>query len=1605
LGITRHISKWIFVGAKQSDKKREQEIKGVIAHELCHYVMCLVYNNNYLPYFKDSNDLRDKFDKIVKEINKWSETKSNDPDDECNKIISSVFTAYVEKQFHYELIVRTVHLLAQYDDHEEKTKHLQEKYKILFEFWSNQVIPELQRYLQKNLEIIELNGILDLLPCITKLKYELCDGKDMENMMNKKVVIVQSNVPKLLFLNILKYLQQKCGNLFDSQNIFTEPEKLTNVKLWNKFQKICSDNRELRIFVDCSKEVPDYLGEIFINKDPSFIFVVSTDEQTKKLSEIFIKKSIESDAKMEINYNWNDLMEESKKLLLETKINFQNNPQVSLMDLLKVNVSAKEPTTSRAVEINKTESNKDLREVIDDQLLNLVLENQKVLINTKEKDENSEKYFQLLFIQRDFIKKTRENDEECELGNKSSDDPTEDEKPTWSYAREKKFLKIKTQRIFKDELLSEVKNQKYVLISDEAGNGKSWAMKNFTNILREQNPTSWVTYVDLKQFIDEIKAQKGEPEFSSFLIEKILKIKLKFEAKIFKKMYKNGKVLILFDGFDEIAPNYAEFVSKLAQNFQQNGGNQLWIATRDYFEVDLQKKLKLDVAYRLEEMDEDEGVDLIIKSWILMDLKDESEPKSKEEFEMFLEMSPKYESYRQKAYHIIRKALISRNNSVGLPQFYKMIADGFKDVSDVSNLQGLKIYAEFIDILYKRWCKKGQIREEANVKCQHFVLNFHKFHQYQAILSLFPELAPILFPGYNGSEWPEEEVIACGILTKINGKYYFIHETFREYHVADAIANALKNDEVAEKVLETLDEVLTEDKFEIIRKFLFPVLNEPSILEKVKPLIEKAVYCERNFGQFFTENLENLVDFAIDVLKNGNYGKALAALNETAQSIASSTQSSIMFPKFQNFIINFLKVDDLKKLIIKGQIFQEIIRSSPEIEIFEEFMKKTESKTDREFIRQGLVLASDGCRNEYTIFYNLSLYSNLNAHKVNKVLEIMEKFFTSAEILELMSKCDEAEQNVLQVCVESEKEENLKILWTGIEIYFAKQNPPQNFKEFIKQGDILDSAVRCNNIDIHGTLWELLFKTFENREELKDFILTKNYYENNFLHELVEDNKNPAIIDLTFKKLKENFSEAQLKEILTSKDSMEMNLLQYAACSLEVTGVHQILWKFFRDFCGTDGKFLEMLKEVDEYGQNILHSAARKSSGEVFEFMIQELEKSASRDEIREILRNLDDGNKNLLQAASEYNKSSEFHKTLWKTFHKYFEKSEIVEFIKHVDKYGNNLLHIAVEWNTEEIVELTWNKIKSFLNHDEQVEYLKLKGKDGQNILHIAISNSNSPNEVFEFLIQELEKIASRDEIREMLRNLDNYNKNLLQAASRRNISSELYKTLWKTFHKYFENSEIVEFMKHVDIFGNNLLFNVVSNNNKEIVELTWNKIKSFLNHDEQVEYLKLKEKDGQNIFHNAISNSSSEVFDFVIQELEKSASRDEIKKMLRNLDNKNQNLLQAASRWTASSEFHKTLWKALRKYLEKSEIVEFIKQVDKYGNNLLHIAVEWNTEEIVELTWNEIKSFLNHDEQVEYLKLKGDLIKISLESHYYNREMVIKWVKTQLENYKINL
>jgi len=1580
-GAADTTSKWIFIGAKFTDKASEQKIKGVLGHELCHYVMGMAYDNHGFPYYKGDKRTEGIFKEIVAIIDKWSITKDREPDDECDGIISTSYRLYKSKDIEPELIASVIHILVNYDDNSEKSNLLQGMYKILFDFWYNHVVPEMQIYLKKDMVVIRVNTTVKLLSSLSKSKIEFNGSKDMEQLIKNEITIVNTNVPRLLLINVYKYLQENLGCLLGSQNIFLEPVNIMYQQVWMDLMDLKGRDVKLNIFVDCTKGHLDNLSHILNIKEFKFILITSNEKQLTKVNDICSRKEKINPTVIDIKYNWSDLTEESQMKLIQSNVVFQNNSEISLMELLSKHKNPDQNEVEKLLE--------DFSNIINDQVFNLLIDRQEVSINSNVEDSNKKK-FEILFQNRNFLKKG---------------------------------ISFKNE-ISQEKLISITENNKYVLISDIAGSGKSWVVKNISKIIIKQDPTRWVTFVDLKQFIEKFRKQTENFEFAKYFVENILKPKTKFEVKIFKKLYEIGKVSVIFDAFDEIVPDCAEYVANLAKSFEFNDGNQLWIVTRDYYEVPLQHKLEINNVYKLNEFTEEDGVNFIVTSWILMDLKDQAI----NNFDNCLQNSPNLTKYQQKAQKIVQKVTMSKNQSVGLPQLFSMIADGFKDDNIIiDDLKGAKIFRHFVNTMYIRWADfKGILRKQAMVQSQDYELNFKELHQYCALLSLFPELVDTLFPDYDIREWPEVEIIAGGLLNKIDSSYSFNYDMFREYFVADFIFKAIKKTKIKKEIVKLLVKVLTIQKYGIIRMFLNDFIDNYLIMEKVQLELEKSVKKfnnMENLSEYFTENLEHLAKLVIEILKKGNYKKVRKILSDNISAVATKTKELKMFSMFTEFLFPYLKDSDLKKMINEQNILHKIIGADSGVEIFEYFELNLEAKTGREFIEQELKLMPPGNENG-NILYHLGSSENLSENEIQKCFKIFQKYLFDREIVELMDKCTENGETILEILVKNTK--NFKPFLESTDSILTNQNLLQKFKNIVKKTNssgknILHLSAAKKGIDFHTSVWKLIQKTFENIKELRSFILQKDESENNFIHLLVIYNT-ADVIELTINKLKKNLKESDYQEILRSKGQNERNLLQRAAIYSKAVKSHQLLWTSVRDSCKSDEEFLDILGDLDKEGDNILNLAAAFTTDAVLEFMIFEMQKIAFGDKIRILIIKLGHGNRNLLQSAAAQNKSLEIHKTLWKILQMYFSSTEMLKFVKHLDSIGENLLIIAQKFNTKEILELTWAEIKKVLTDlctdtetgqkiekcekiiqklakttdDENDENKGIKEEEIELLKLDWIKNPNyGSSNLFDEFTQQILKIEITAQTLKDLTSIL-YNKNVLH-----------HEILWGHLLKAFKNrQDLVKLILEKDKDDNNFIHLLVIYNTADVIEFTLNILKNNLHDSDYHNILRSKghfgrnllqlvarnsrevnihqivwksvrdscksdqeffeihreaDKYGDNVLSLSVAFSSNDSFKLIFGEIEKAAFHDEIIQMLKCKNLLKQSLLQTSIAQNKFIELYRTIWDILRKYLNSTEIIEMVKHVDVRGNNLL-INILDGTNEIKDFTWNEVKTILKN-------------------------------------------
>jgi len=602
--------------------------------------------------------------------------------------------------------------------------------------------------------------------------------------------------------------------------------------------------------------------------------------------------------------------------------------------------------------------------------------------------------------------------------------------------------------------------------------------------------------------------------------------------------------------------------------------------------------------------------------------------------------------------------------------------------------------------------------------------------------------------------------------------------------------------------------------------------------------------------------------------------------------------------------------------------------------------------------------------NNLLVHVALSSSKNIAELTWNQIKVVYSKFGNTG-LTEYFINTNDNKETILHTVIEKDIKK-LKFFWLEARNHLNDQQ----FKDFIHQKssnnnqNILHRAAYCDSIEFHETLWELLLNTLVNREELKNFILDKTEQRHTFISLLIMCNK-ADIIELTLKKIKENFTNIQQKEILTSKGDIERNLIHCAAAGSEELKTHQILWQAIRDICKSDEEYLQILKQTQHLNSNVLHIAILSKTEEIFKFMIEEMERVASREEIKDILNHSCYIGANLLQlAATSKNQCLNFHGFLWKLIQKYFNSSEIGDMIKLVNESGHNLLLVTVRFSTKDILKQTWDEIKIILE-EHLVEHLKHMDKCGENIIHYLVQKQDV--EILKYFWQELENSFKTQSSPQSHHKLDFSTNSPRFDHNKSNFTSNP--------PQFKEESNLKELIMQESTESNeNILHFAAYSEEVKFHETLWELLlRSVRNQDELNDLIKQKNSNGQTFIHHLVAYNKSAVIDFSLRIIKQVLSDAQFREVLTSSESQYKcNVLQIASNKSTDVEEYRNFWKIIRKYTDLSTISEMLKHSNNDEDNLLLFDFKTNSQEIIMVTWNEIKVIArenNNFDMKEYL------------------------------------
>ncbi|XP_070497766.1 uncharacterized protein [Chironomus tepperi] len=904
-----YVSGRIYIGAKQLlNSATEHEALGNLAHELCHYTMNLVYNNGANPYEADDSSTKEKLDEIL-EICKKS--------DEREDIIDTVYEEYPEEVHHAELIVRPVHMLAYYRNSPDILQQRIEAYSSLFEFYENKIYPDMKKALpeiegrdrivleQKNRKISKLKklsaigGVLTILGVIAAIAigfifYTPTYSFDELNS-EQQTIVLNSSI-------IYKNNEIQLNDLFPADSI--------------AYKMLTSDHISQMLH-----------GEILNFDDP---YVHYLDEL--------------------VTHSWTNLTEKLQEKILTSNLTFQN-------ESLKFNILHESNP-----KVFDSLTSQQIIDVLDNKSLtisNMIKNDTNFIATRKIFDENlHELYYDFMhFINGEdrscrceclnitgntktfkiFYEEFRNQNLDTQI--KKLDEIRRKETYTvcpiegykikiyfYPYPVAETLLTHTSLQFDFEDVLKIANDTKMFVLSAEAGTGKTVTFEQFTMRIKKKFPSRWVSYIDLKDHKELYKAVETFDDVKD-MIEMIfgLNDNNKFEKEIFEELFKSGNAIILWNGFDEISPEFSEAVLKILSIIKDNTENIQFICTRPLYTDKLKDKFSTK-TYTLIPFTKDEQINFITQ-FLIANKVDES----------------KIPDYILKVQSIVNST--QSKEGFDTPLLLGMMAELVSSDVEIYETENLyELYRKFVE-------KKVQIWQENSAFAQQFlntlvtsgfsIKNLHQRYamrhelqsgDYSYKFAYFNALKLKVMRQKVPKGLTNDEVSRMGILF-INGPktFKFAHRTFAEFFVAQYFVENIyfaedePTDEEAERRIRLFFQTFNYPFYRIrifIKSFQeTQAANETQAFDAQISKVLRTKYQRLYFNSMKELNEIPLLDFWA---KDNKVLTELLQVNAD-ETLYTATYNYVYYPGSKNQIMYHKGISDLGKKYLSDSQYQSFI--------------------------------------------------------------------------------------------------------------------------------------------------------------------------------------------------------------------------------------------------------------------------------------------------------------------------------------------------------------------------------------------------------------------------------------------------------------------------------------------------------------------------------------------------------------------------------------------------------------------------------------------------------------------------------------------------------
>ncbi|XP_069670298.1 uncharacterized protein [Periplaneta americana] len=374
--------------------------------------------------------------------------------------------------------------------------------------------------------------------------------------------------------------------------------------------------------------------------------------------------------------------------------------------------------------------------------------------------------------------------------------------------------------------------QEVMLLSDKVkllvahpGMGKSTEIVNLAQEFKRHDPACWVVTVVLNEHTDYL-SNCGESAVE--LLLQAGKFTSDFTTSLFKhELHHGGNVVILIDGFDEISPDYAEKVLQmLRQLIMECKFKQLWITFRSLMKDTLEEQFSC-LSFALQPFTKQDQLDFLAKLWNEMSV-------CLHDLDIFIakllevtgnSLNDKLSQFTEIPLQTFMLAEVFRSEASQFCQSGEMKFDRKLDLLDLYNRFVDRKWNIFVqekgrlDVQVTNLVQRRSLQlqreeyEEDHMACAvHSLLkteDFNKLHFSKAVMRRVEDFQDRF---RNGNE-------KSGIVVQIvNSAAMFIHRTFLEFFATKWFTKYFKDER------EYIEEILFREEFVIVREFFDRIL-------------------------------------------------------------------------------------------------------------------------------------------------------------------------------------------------------------------------------------------------------------------------------------------------------------------------------------------------------------------------------------------------------------------------------------------------------------------------------------------------------------------------------------------------------------------------------------------------------------------------------------------------------------------------------------------------------------------------------------------------------------------------------------------------------------